>query len=92
MKTFSQNEINRILFVINRDGIDSAILFAKQTIRIYRSGVLRTRKKYPHGWSHLSLTEYKKHAIVSYMQLRHFINNIDCYKELHNNSLPSINL
>lgn len=87
MKIFSQNEINRILFLINRDGIDSAILFATQTIKQYRSGVLKTRKKYPHNWSHLSLPEYKQHAIVSYLQLKHFINNIEVYKELHNKSL-----
>lgn len=87
MKIFSQNEINRILFLINRDGIDNAVLFAKQTIVQYRIGVLKTRKRYPNNWSHLSLPEYKRHAIVSYLQLKHFINDIEVYKELHNKSL-----
>lgn len=87
MKTFSQNEINRILFMINRDGIDATLLFANQTIKQYRTGIFKTRKKCPYNWSHLSLPEYKRHAIVSYMQLKHFINNINYYKELHENSL-----
>lgn len=82
MKHFSKSEISRILFTIERDGIDATILFAKQTIRQYRTGVLKTRKKNKDNWSHLSLPEFKKHAILSYLQLNHFLANVDSYKQL----------
>lgn len=75
-------ENNRIAFVIARDGIDAAKVWAQQTLAIYRSCVLSSSKrgygvkgskfadKKPH---HASFREYRKTFIVSYLILKNFL-------------------
>lgn len=41
---YHQQELTRLQFLIERDGIDGAIAFAKQTLRTYRTHLKRRNK------------------------------------------------
>lgn len=73
MKIIYEREVQRILFIVSRDGIDAAIEFAKRGIKTYRTGVLHTKKRYNERASHLSVSPYKEYAILSYLQYKDFL-------------------
>lgn len=79
MKVYSENEIFRIKFLIRRDGLDSAILTSKQTMKIYRAGVTKSRKRKVERVSHLSVAPFREAAIRSYLQCRNFLANQSDY-------------
>lgn len=64
-------ESGRIKFVINRDGIAEAKMWALRTLRIYRAAVLKNGKdgSRPH---HASYREYRRGFIESYLCLKSF--------------------
>lgn len=80
MKVIYQAEVDRLNFIINRDGMEAAKEFAARGIKIYRDGVLRShkRKKFrnfsdDYKPSHLSVDPYRRFAIRSYLQYREFL-------------------
>ncbi|MEO8600378.1 MAG: hypothetical protein ABI656_11170 [bacterium] len=60
------DEVSRITFLIDRDGIDSAIEWVRRTLRIYRSSVLN-RKHFAssHG--------YRRRFIESYLSFKRWL-------------------
>ena len=65
------NELERIAFMVKRDGIKSAIAFVEQTKRAYRRAVVN-----PDNLSALtygSLPEYREGYISSYLQFKRFL-------------------
>ena len=78
-------ETDRLAFVEQRDGIQGAVAFARQGVRIYRSCVLQSARrgygvkgsayadKTPH---HASFREYRRGFIESYIAFK-------AYVELH---------
>lgn len=75
MKTFSQSEVQRIKFVINTHGMTEAIRFATTTEKVYRTSVLRSRKRGFDKPNHLSFSPFRERAILSYLQFRDFLKN-----------------
>lgn len=66
-------EEQRLAFVEQRDGVEGAVEFARQGIKIYRTCVLRSMKRgfaKPH---HASLPEYRRGFIESYLAWKHYI-------------------
>lgn len=75
-------EANRLAFVEQRDGVQGAIEFAKQGIKVYRRSVLQSAKrgygvkgslyadKSPH---HGSFREYRRGFIESYLEFKKYI-------------------
>jgi len=66
-------EHQRLRFVEQRDGLAGALAFAKQTRAVYRTCVLRSRKRGFTNPHHASLAEYRRAFIESYLVLKHFI-------------------
>lgn len=72
-------EQQRIQFMINRDGIDAAVDFARRTMVSYRKAVLRSYKrgygpKSQKGNIHFaSIPEYRRKFIESYCAFKKFI-------------------
>lgn len=67
------NENKRILFIESRDGVEEAIMFAKRTIKIYRTAVLMSRKR---GYSkphHASTEQYRRTFYESYCSLKAYV-------------------
>lgn len=86
MKIIYPAEIQRIKFIIARDGIDYAIEFATRGIKIYRNGVLRSHKRLKtveekKKISHLSVDKMRVCAILSYLQYRDFLKNPRMYMD-----------
>lgn len=79
MKIIYEAEVRRLLFIINRDGLEEAITFASRGLKTYRTCVLRPRRKYGDNSSHLSIAPYKKYAILSYLQYKDFLKNPSTY-------------
>jgi len=65
------SEEKRIRFLVNRDGIIEAKAWAKRTMKIYRTAVLKNGKdgSKPHF---ASFREYKRGFIQSYLYLKSF--------------------
>lgn len=59
-------ERQRIAFVVSRDGVDGARQFARQTLRIYRAGVLNKR-------SFMSKSDWNSMFIASYLEFKAFL-------------------
>ena len=78
---YSKSEILRIQNMIARQGIDETVLFVERTYKLYRKCIFKTKNKVNDKFSHLSLTEFKKTAILSCMQFRHFLKNPQYYYE-----------
>lgn len=78
---YSNSEILRIQNMIARQGIDETILFVERTYKLYRKCIFKSKNKVNDKFSHLSLTEFKKNAILSCMQFRHFLKNPQYYYE-----------
>ena len=78
------SEKQRLDFIIERDGLDEAIAFAKRTVVIYRKCVLQSQKKLnatpkhlrkfekPH---HASFREFRRKFIQSYCDFKRFISD-----------------
>lgn len=66
------NELIRLAFVEERYGVGEAVAFAVRTARIYRTSLLRSRKRgYPNP-HHASLPGYRKGCIESYVILKQY--------------------
>lgn len=66
-------EHDRLTFIIERDGIDGAIKFAKQTYNVYRTSLKQSRKrghKKPH---HATIPEYRLGFVLSCLAFRKFL-------------------
>lgn len=75
-------EESRLTFVEKRDGVQGAVAFARQGIRIYRSCVLQSAKRgygvkgsayadrKPH---HASSREYRRGFIESYLAFKKYV-------------------
>ena len=78
------SEKQRLDFIIERDGLDEAIAFAKRNVVIYRKCVLQSQKKLnatpkhlrkfekPH---HASFREFRRKFIQSYCDFKRFISD-----------------
>ena len=76
------SEKQRLDFIIERDGLDEAIAFAKRTVVIYRKCVLQSQKKLNATPKHLrkfekphytSFREYRRKFIQSYCEFKRFV-------------------
>jgi hypothetical protein len=67
------SEQERLKFVESRDGIEGAKAFAKRTMQIYRSCVLRSRKRGYKNPHHASIPEYRESFIRSYLEFKHYL-------------------
>lgn len=65
-------ELERLQFIQKRDGTLAALKFARQTIKIYRANILRSRRRGFKKPSHASLPEYRAKFISSYKVLKQF--------------------
>jgi hypothetical protein len=65
----------RLESIVERLGLQAAILFVKQTLIIYRKGVLNKKRKGKDTFHHASLREYgyRKSFIESYLIFKRFI-------------------
>jgi len=69
----NNTETQRLAFIEARDGKTGAADFARRTMSIYRTCVLRSRKRgfaTPH---HASLPEYRRGFIESYCALKSYL-------------------
>ena len=65
-------EQERINFIIQRDGIEGAVDFCKRTMKIYRTAVLRSRKRGHDKPHHASIPEFRRRFITSYCAFKKF--------------------
>lgn len=65
---------SRHLFIMEKSGLDEALWFALQTMRIYRKAVL-DKRRHPDGrvFTHASLRQYRREFIQSYLVFKRFI-------------------
>ena len=63
-------ELPRINFIVERDGFESAVNFAKQTVKMYVATV-RAYKKKPGGFNHPFRYGYTESAVSA----RHILRN-----------------
>lgn len=68
------NELERIAFLVKRDGIKPAIEFAERTKRAYRRAVVNP-DNLP-ALTYASLSEYRRGYISSYLQFKRFLEAI----------------
>ena len=66
-------EEERLSFTEKRDGIDGAVAFAKQSMAVYRTCVLRSRKRGFDRPHHASLPEYRRGFIESYLAFKRYV-------------------
>lgn len=64
------SERDRFYFLVNRDGWDDAIEFARRTYKSYRKAVLMHKKRGSEKTHFASLPEYKPAFIRSYLYLK----------------------
>ena len=67
------SEQDRLAFMCARDGYAASVAFATQTMRVYRTSVLHSRK---HGFEknhHATLPEYKRGFIQSYLVCKRYV-------------------
>lgn len=72
-------EQDRLNFIIQRDGIDAAVDFARNTMKIYRKSVLRSHKR-GYGYNSqkgnihfASIPEFRRKFIESYCAFKKFV-------------------
>ena len=58
--------------VLKNSGLEKAVSFAKQSMEVYKSCILRSRKRGFREPHHLSIPEYREKAIRSYKEFRMF--------------------
>lgn len=66
-------ETGRMIFVLNRDGMDAAIAFARQGRATYRHCVLLSAKRGIEKPHHFSFREYRRVAVKSYLGFKKFL-------------------
>lgn len=66
-------EEQRLKFVEERDGVDGAIDFAKQTLKVYRMALRRSRKRGFNPPHHATLPEYRLGFIESCLDFRAYL-------------------
>ena len=62
----------RCIFIAHRDGREAAVRFALQGVRQYRKAVLTSRKRGCDSPHHCSLPEYRRTAILIYLEMKRF--------------------
>lgn len=62
----------RCNFIARRDGIQAAVAFAIQGVRVYRRSVLTSRKRGFDRPHHCSLPEYRWVAVRVYLEMKRF--------------------
>lgn len=72
-------ETARLTFIEQRDGLEGAIAFAKQTIKTYRTCVLHSRKHGKTSNHYASVSEYKRTFIESYLSFKAFLEKNNVY-------------
>jgi hypothetical protein len=73
MITDQHSEHQRLAFVEGRDGLEGAISFARQTVKVYRKAVLCSRKRGYAKPHHGSLPDYRRGFIESYLVAKQFL-------------------
>lgn len=71
--TIEQLELARINGVLNREGEQAALDFARRTMQTYRKAVLASRKSRCKKSHHASLPEFREGYIRSYLVLRRYV-------------------
>jgi len=66
-------ETQRLSFVIERDGMEGAVIFAKQTYHAYRAALKLSRKRGCQKPHHATLPEYREGFVMSCLAFRKFI-------------------
>jgi hypothetical protein len=66
-------EEQRLAFIEQRDGVKGTIAFAEQGMQIYRTCVLRSRKRGFDRPHHASLPEYRRVFIESYLAFKNYV-------------------
>lgn len=69
-------EEQRLAFVEQRDGKQAAIAFARQGMQVYRTCVLRSRKRGFDRPHHASFPEYRRGFIESYLAFKGYVANL----------------
>lgn len=64
-------ESQRLRFLISRDGVDGAVAFALQTLRIYRQSVLKNGR-HNRQFHFASTREYRRKFIEAYCHFKRF--------------------
>jgi hypothetical protein len=64
-------EVERLQFVLERDGIDGVLSFAERTKRIYRKAVLRNGRN-GRAFHFGSIQQYRRSFIESYLACKDF--------------------
>lgn len=72
-----QNEGNRIDFLVNRDGLESALESVRVILIVYRRAVLHSRKRGHQNPHFASTPNYRETFIRSYAEFKKFL-------QLHN--------
>jgi hypothetical protein len=80
------NELERIAFMVKRDGIKPTIAFVEQTKRSYRRAVVNP-DNLP-ALTYASLPEYREGYISSYLQFKRFLEAIQRSPEAWKTILP----
>jgi len=80
------NELERIAFMVKRDGIKPTIAFIEQTKRSYRRAVVNP-DNLP-ALTYASLLEYREGYISSYLQFKRFLEAIQRDPEAWKKILP----
>jgi len=74
MKTiYSETEKQRILFLLQRDGIEKTKNVVKRNKTIYKTAILQSRKR---GYSNPHFASdplYRRHFILSYLEMKRFL-------------------
>ena len=80
------NELERIAFLVKRDGIKNAIEFSERTKRAYRRAVVNPNDL--PALTYASLLEYRRGYISSYLQFKRFLEAIERDPEAWKKTLP----
>ena len=77
------SEIDRLRFVLNRDGLEGAIRFAKQTIYVYRASLKQRNKFGKRAGYGLA---YRKELVASCVVARRFLRDNSYITELEDST------
>ena len=80
------NELERIAFMVKRDGIKLAIKFVERTKRSYRRAVVNPDNL--SALTYASLLEYREGYISSYLQFKRFLEAVQRSPEAWKTILP----
>lgn len=66
-------EKERLEMIEHKSGVHAAVEFAQRTMGLYRTCVLRSRKRGFDKPHHASIPEYRRGFIESYLAFKHYI-------------------